>query len=86
MLGSGMEFVNLLQEVPKDLRDIFSQFKQGKIKIEFEHRGLEPMLTTPTVRLFLFLQKKFLHNVRYVIILLPELPERRNITYECDSL
>ena len=46
MLGSGMEFINLLQEIPKDLREILSQFKQGKIKIEFEHRGLEPMLTT----------------------------------------
>jgi len=45
-MDSGMEFVNLVQEIPRDLREILTQFKQGKIKIEFEHRGLENMLRT----------------------------------------
>jgi len=45
-MDSGTEFVNLVQEIPRDLREILTQFKKGKVKIEFEHRGLEQMLST----------------------------------------
>jgi ubiquinone biosynthesis protein len=46
LLKSGAEIVRLLQEIPGDLRAILKQMKRGKIKMEFEHRGLEPMLAT----------------------------------------
>lgn len=46
MLKSGIELGRLLQEIPGQLREILQQIKRGKAKIEFEHRGLEPMLTT----------------------------------------
>jgi len=42
----GVEFVQLMQEIPGETREILGQMKQGKIKMEFEHRGLEPMLST----------------------------------------
>ncbi|MDL1963540.1 MAG: AarF/ABC1/UbiB kinase family protein [Deltaproteobacteria bacterium] len=43
---SGVEFVQLMQEIPGETREILKQMKQGKIKMEFEHKGLEPMLST----------------------------------------
>ncbi len=43
---SGAELVRLIQEIPGEVRAILKQMKQGKAKIEFEHRGLEPMLAT----------------------------------------
>jgi len=43
---SGSELVRLMQEIPGELRGLLKQMKRGKVKIEFEHRGLEPMLTT----------------------------------------
>ena len=46
IMDSGAEVIHLLKEVPGELREILSQAKQGKVKIEFEHRGLEPMLST----------------------------------------
>jgi ubiquinone biosynthesis protein len=46
LLKSGAEIVRLLQEIPGDLRAILKQMKRGKVKMEFEHRGLEPMLAT----------------------------------------
>jgi ubiquinone biosynthesis protein len=46
LLKSGVEIVRLLQEIPGDLRAILKQMKRGKVKMEFEHRGLEPMLAT----------------------------------------
>jgi len=46
ILKSGAEIVRLLQEIPGELRTIMKQMKRGKVKIEFEHRGLEPMLAT----------------------------------------
>jgi len=35
-----------MQEIPGETREILEQMKQGKIKMEFEHKGLEPMLST----------------------------------------
>lgn len=46
MLDSGTEFMHLLKDIPGELRDIIKQARQGKIKIEFEHRGLESMYST----------------------------------------
>jgi len=46
IIRSGVEFVQLMQEIPGETREILEQMKQGKIKMEFEHKGLEPMLST----------------------------------------
>jgi len=36
----------VLRELPTDTRNIIDKIKRGKIRIEFEHKGLEPMLKT----------------------------------------
>ena len=41
---SGSEFIRLIQEIPGELRVLLRQMKRGKVKMEFEHVGLEPML------------------------------------------
>ncbi|MBW1738596.1 MAG: AarF/ABC1/UbiB kinase family protein [Deltaproteobacteria bacterium] len=46
MFDTGAEIVSLVKEIPRELRNILKQVRQGKVKLEFEHRGLEPMLTT----------------------------------------
>jgi ubiquinone biosynthesis protein len=46
MLGSGSELVNLARALPKDLQVLFRLAKAGKLKLEFEHLGLEPLLKT----------------------------------------
>lgn len=46
MIDSGTDFVQLLKEIPGEARSILQQAKEGKLKIEFEHRGLEEMLFT----------------------------------------
>ena len=38
---SGGDLVQLLKEIPGETRDILQQIRQGKVKIGFEHRGLE---------------------------------------------
>jgi len=43
---SGSEFFHLLREIPGEVREILRQARQGRIKIEFEHKGLGPMLST----------------------------------------
>lgn len=43
---SGSEFLHLLREIPGEVREILRQARQGRVKMEFEHRGLEPMLST----------------------------------------
>ncbi len=43
---SGEYFFYLLREIPEELHDILRLAKQGRIKIEFEHHRLGPMLTT----------------------------------------
>ncbi len=40
-LDSGGELVQLLKEIPGELRDILRQIRQGKSNIGFEHKGLE---------------------------------------------
>ena len=40
-LDSGGELIQLLKEIPGELRDITKQLRQGKVNIGFEHRGLE---------------------------------------------
>jgi len=46
MTNSGTELFHLLEEVPGEVRDILKMIKRGTIKMEFEHRGLQPMLST----------------------------------------
>jgi len=46
VLDSGSEFLRLLREIPGEVREILIQARQGRVKFEFEHRGLEPMLST----------------------------------------
>ncbi|MBE9551147.1 MAG: AarF/ABC1/UbiB kinase family protein [Proteobacteria bacterium] len=46
LMKSGAEFAKLMQEIPGETREILVQMKRGKIKIEFEHKGLEPMMST----------------------------------------
>lgn len=45
VFDSGTEFIHLIQEIPGEIQEILRLVRQGKAKIEFEHRGLEPMLT-----------------------------------------
>ena len=46
IFDSGAELLQLIKEIPGEVRKILKQAREGKIKIEFEHRGLEPMLST----------------------------------------
>jgi len=43
-LDSGGDLIQLLKEVPGELRNITKQIRQGKISIGFEHRGLESVI------------------------------------------
>jgi ubiquinone biosynthesis protein len=45
-LASGMDLGAILADMPYDLREIMRIVKAGQTRIEFEHRGLEPMLRT----------------------------------------
>ncbi len=45
-LASGLDLGAILADIPHDLRDIMRIAKAGRTRIEFEHRGLEPMLNT----------------------------------------
>jgi ubiquinone biosynthesis protein len=40
---TGMEYLTLIRDLPEEARSILSQLRQGKMKLEFEHRGLRPM-------------------------------------------
>jgi len=42
--SSMVEFHLLLKDLPFEVREIIRQVKTGKLKVEFEHKGLEPML------------------------------------------
>ena len=35
---------NMLRTLPEDVKDVIHKMKQGKLHIEFEHKGLEPVL------------------------------------------
>ena len=41
---SASEFALLARDLPSEIREIIEQIKLGEIKIEFEHKGLEPVL------------------------------------------
>jgi len=43
---SGTDLFQLLGEIPGEVREILGMIKKGKVKIEFEHKGLEPMYST----------------------------------------
>jgi len=43
---SGIDLGNLLRDLPGDISEIVAQIKRGRMHVEFEHRGLEPMLKT----------------------------------------
>ncbi len=45
-IDSGTGIIQLLREVPDELRKILRMARQGMLKVEFEHRGLDPMLST----------------------------------------
>lgn len=42
----GAEIINILREVPGELKAVLRLARRGKLRIEFEHRGLESMLAT----------------------------------------
>ena len=46
MVGSSSELMHLLRALPKDLQVLFRLAKTGKLKLEFEHLGLDPLLRT----------------------------------------
>ncbi len=37
------QYLNLIRDLPEEARSILSQLRKGKMKLEFEHRGLRPM-------------------------------------------
>jgi ubiquinone biosynthesis protein len=43
-LATSGELLQLLRIIPGELRDILKQVKQGKVRIGFEHRGLERLI------------------------------------------
>ena len=43
---SGWDLLELLKDIPAEVRDMIRQTKQGKIRVEFQHRGLEQMVAT----------------------------------------
>lgn len=40
---TGAEYLHLIRELPEELRAIVSQMRHGRMKMEFEHRGLQPL-------------------------------------------
>jgi ubiquinone biosynthesis protein len=46
LFDTGNELVSLLKDIPEEARSILSQVRQGKLKIIFQHRGLDRILTT----------------------------------------
>ncbi len=44
LADSIQDYARLFYDIPSELREIFSQLKNRNFKIQFEHKGLEPML------------------------------------------
>lgn len=44
--GTVSEMGLMLRDFPEDFRDVMEQIRQGRIKIDIRHKGLEPMLRT----------------------------------------
>ena len=40
---TGSQYLTLIRDLPEEARSILSQLRKGKMKLEFEHRGLRPM-------------------------------------------
>jgi ubiquinone biosynthesis protein len=40
---TGTEYLTLIRDLPEEARSILSQLRQGKMKLELEHRGLRPL-------------------------------------------
>ena len=40
---TGSQYLTLIRDLPGEARAILSQLRQGKMKLEFEHRGLRPL-------------------------------------------
>ena len=60
MIDSGTDIYHLLREVPDEIRKILKLARQGLLKVEFEHRGLEPMLAT---------HERISNRIAYAIVL-----------------
>ena len=43
---STIDLATLLRDLPSDAREIVGLMKRGEARLEFEHKGLEPMLRT----------------------------------------
>jgi len=46
LFESGSEVFSLLKDLPGEVRSILAQIREGKLKIIFQHRGLDRILTT----------------------------------------
>jgi ubiquinone biosynthesis protein len=46
LVESGTQLAHLFREIPRELRAILRQAREGRLRIEFEHRGLDPLLST----------------------------------------
>jgi len=46
LVNSGTDLFYLLKDIPREFRAILKMTRQGKVRMEFEHRGLEPMLAS----------------------------------------
>lgn len=40
---SSFDLVNVMRDIPAGIKDVLTLTRKGKIKIDFEHRGLEPL-------------------------------------------
>ena len=43
--GSGLELFALAREIPGEVREILKMVRHGNLKMDFEHHGLEPMMS-----------------------------------------
>ena len=44
--GSGLELFAIAKDIPGELREILKIVRQGNLKMDFEHHGLEPMMSS----------------------------------------
>jgi ubiquinone biosynthesis protein len=45
-IESGTQLAHLFREIPREVRAILKQAREGRLRIEFQHRGLDPVLST----------------------------------------
>ncbi len=45
-LETANDIVQLLRDLPHETRELLRQLRRGKVKLEFEHSGLDPLITT----------------------------------------